>query len=44
MKEKLRKLKSKIKNKKEIFKQVNSESPGNLQNFFQACGIRRISM
>lgn len=44
MKEKIKKLKSKIKNKKEIFKQVNSEKSGGIQDFFSACGIRRVSM
>ena len=43
MKDKIDKLKTKFKNKKEVFKQVNSESKENLKGFFKACGIRLVN-
>ena len=43
MKNKIDKLKLKLKDKKEVLKQVNKDSKENLQNFFQACGIRTVN-
>lgn len=44
MKNQLDKIKNKISKKKNIFKQVNADSPSNLSNFFQACGIRKVKL
>jgi len=44
MKSKFEKLKTKIKDKKELFKQVNNENPGTFKNFFQALGIRVVDL
>lgn len=43
MKGKIDKLKLKLKDKKEVFKQVNKDRKEDIQNFFQACGIRTVN-
>ena len=43
MKSKINKLKDKFKDKKEFFKQVNTENKESLKGFFQACGIRLVN-
>lgn len=43
MKNKIEKLKTKFKDKKNVLKQVNSDQKENLKNFFNACGIRIVN-
>jgi len=43
MKDKIDKLKTKLKDKKESMKQVNNNHKDNIKNFFQACGIRMVN-
>ena len=43
MKDKILKIKEKIKVKKEVIKQVNNKSKESFNSFFHACGIRTIN-
>ena len=43
MKNKIEKIKEKLKDKKEIIKQANSNHKESFKSFFQACGIRTVN-
>ena len=43
MKDKIDRLKGKLKDKKEVIKQANSQNKESFKSFFQACGVRTIN-